>query len=110
MVAMLVRRKYLDPHDVWDCFSYWMFYVYADFRGEIEQIQRQDACYFRDFCKLIDRLRRIEEQEGGKDDRPWSEEIKEFWENETKAAEGQPIKKRSPATTREASRSRMNRI
>lgn len=95
-IGLLVRRKFLDTHDVWDCLSYWMFNIYADFREDIEQEQRNDESYFRDFCKLIERLRKIEAREGSGTDRPSKEEILEFWEEEAKASEGQPVRKKKP--------------
>lgn len=95
-MGLLVRRGYLDESDVWSTFSCWIFNIYADFRGEIEQEQRGDASYYCDFCALAERLRVLERQVGGGDDRPSPEEIRDFWEEETNIAPGSPIRRRKP--------------
>ena len=95
-IGLLVRRNYLNADDVWNCFSYWMFNVYSDCRDDIEQEQREDATYYKDFTNLIARLRKIEKAEGGKADHPSKEEIKEFWEDEVNITEGQPMGNRRP--------------
>jgi hypothetical protein len=94
-IGLLVRRKFLDEHDVWSCFGYWMFNVYADLRDGIEQEQRDDGSYYLDFCNLIERLRKIEIEEGGQGDRPSKDEIREFWEDEAKVSDGQPVRKKA---------------
>lgn len=93
-IGLLVRRGYLDVHDVWSMFSYWMFSIYADFRDDIEQIRRDNDTFYGDFCDLIERLREIEEESGGTDDRPSKDEIREFWEDEANTLPGGPMKKR----------------
>jgi hypothetical protein len=99
-IGLLVRRKYLDINDVWSSFSYWMFYIYASFRDDIEQEQREDGTYYGDFCKLIERLRKIEKTKGCKDDRPSADEVRDFWEDEVKVVVGQPLRKRKPRKPR----------
>lgn len=96
-IGLLVRRGYLDEDDVWSTFSYWMFNIYADFREDIEQMQRDDKNYDLDSCELLERLREIEHEMGSKDDRPSRDEIREFWEDEAKVVPGSPIKKRKRA-------------
>jgi len=101
-IGLLVRRKFLDVDDVWSCFGYWMFNVYADFRNDIEQEQKGDGSYYLDFCNLIEKLRKIEDQEGGQGDRPSKEDIREFWEDESKVGAGEPVRKarrRKPKST-----------
>ena len=95
-IGLLVRRGYLDEEDVWNSFSYWMFYIYADFRDDIEQEQRLDKNYYVDFCELLKRLHEIEEEKGSSDDRPSTEEIIEFWEDESDSILGSPLRKRNP--------------
>ena len=95
-IGLLVRREYLDVDDVWSSFAYWMFNVYADFREDIEQEQRDDPSYYQDFCALIERLRKVEIEEGGRDDHPSKEEILDFWRDEAKLAAGAPVRKRKP--------------
>jgi hypothetical protein len=95
-IGLLVRRKYLNVDDVWSSFSYWMFYIYASFRDDIEQEQREDETYYADYCRLIERLRKIEKEEDCKDDRPSEDEIRKFWEDEVKIVAGQPLGKRKP--------------
>jgi hypothetical protein len=41
-IGFLVRRNYLNAHDVWDMFSYWLFNVFADFKKTIEEEQEYD--------------------------------------------------------------------
>jgi hypothetical protein len=92
-IGLLVRRGFLDIHDVWSSFSYWMFNVHADFRDDIEQEQREDGSYYLDFCNLVEGLRKVEAEEEGKGDRPSKDEISEFWEDEANAGQGQPARK-----------------
>jgi hypothetical protein len=93
-IGLLVRRGYLDADDVWSSFGYWMFNTFADFRDDIEQEQRLDKNYYGDFCDLIMRLHKIEEEMGSSDDRPSKEEIMDFWRDESKTIVGSPLKKR----------------
>ena len=99
-VGLLVRRGYLDAHDVWNTFSNWMFNIYATFRDDIEQMQRDDANYYTDFCALLERLRIIEHEEGSDSDRPSREEIKEFWQDEATIVPGSPMKRRKRVKTK----------
>jgi hypothetical protein len=95
-IGLLVRRGYLDADDVWSSFGYWMFNVYADFREDIEQEQREDGSYYRDFCDLIEELTQIEMHAGGRDDHPSRDEILEFWRDESKLPIGTTPKRRRP--------------
>jgi len=96
-ISLLVRRGFLDEYDVWSSFSYWMFNVYADFRDDIEQEQKDDPAYYRDFCDLIERLREIEaEPPPTSSDRPSREQIRDFWMDETQVLPGAPVRKRKP--------------
>jgi hypothetical protein len=94
-----LHGSYLDAHDVWNTFSNWMFSIYATFRGDIEQMQREDTNYYTDFCALLERLRTIEHEEGSDSDRPSREEIKEFWQDEAAIVPGSPLKRRKRAKT-----------
>jgi hypothetical protein len=98
-IGLLVRRQYLDLEDVWSSFGYWMFNVHADLRDDIEQEQRDDASYYRDFCDLIERLREVEQEHGGSDDRPSRDEVLEFWRDEAKIGPGAPTRKRKVKAT-----------
>jgi len=69
-IGLLVRRDYLDANDVWNMFGIWMFGVYATFRDDIEQMQKDDATYYEDFCNLLTRLTAIERDRGQNADRP----------------------------------------
>jgi hypothetical protein len=100
-IGLLVRREYLDVDDVWSSFAYWMFNVYADFRDDIEQEQRDDESYYQDFCALVMQLRKIEKQEGGRDDHPSKEDIIEFWRDESRTMTGSPVRKRKSRKTKE---------
>lgn len=99
-IGLLVRRGYLDVDDVWSSFSYWMFNIYADFRDDIEQMQRDDESYYSDSTDLLERLREIEHDENCNDDRPSRDEIAEFWKDEAEIVPGSPMKKRSRARSK----------
>lgn len=100
-IGLLVRRNFLDDYDVWSSFSYWMFNVYADFRGDIEQEQKEDAAFYQDFCSLIERLRKIEaEPPASGSDRPSRQQIREFWLDELNTIPGTPVRKRKARRTR----------
>jgi len=93
-IGLLVRRGYLDADDVWDCFSYWMFNVYADSRGVIEQEQKADASFYRDFSTLIEKLRVIEQDRGCDLYPPSKVDIEEFWKYEQRIAPGKAARYR----------------
>jgi len=95
-IGLLVRRDFLDAHDVWCSFSYWIFSVFSDFRDFVEQEQKDDPTYYRDFTSLVERLREIEKSEHGTSDRPSKEEIEEFWGYESKLTAGSTAMKRRP--------------
>jgi hypothetical protein len=95
-IGLLVKRDYLDPHDVWSAFSYWMFCMFADWRESIEQEQKEDPTYYSDFTSLIERLKAIEKAEHGLSDRPSKEDLKEFWQYELELTAGLPAIKRKP--------------
>jgi hypothetical protein len=99
-IGLLERRGYLDVDDVWSSFGYWMFNIYADFREDIEQEQRVDKTYYLDSCELLQKLQKIEEEEGGSDGRPSKEEILDFWRDEAKTIAGSPLRKRRPRKTK----------
>jgi hypothetical protein len=100
-IGLLVKREYLDVLDVWACFSYWMFNVYADFREDIAQEQKDDPSYYEDFVALVERLRKVEVERGGTDDRPSREDIRDFWADETKLVAGAPARRTRTRRTRD---------
>lgn len=95
-IGMLVKRGYLDEHDVWSSFSYWMFNIFADARESIEQEQKEDPTFYSDFSALMKRMSNIEAAEHGLADRPSQEEIKEFWQYELELTSGLPAARRRP--------------
>jgi hypothetical protein len=95
-IGLLVRRGHLDASDVWSSFSYWMFNVFADFRGVIEEEQKDDPTYYSDFSELIERLRLIEKEEGGTAYPPSADDIEEFWRYESRISAGVPVRRRKP--------------
>jgi hypothetical protein len=109
-IGLLVRRGYLEVDDVWSSFSYWMFNIYADFREDIEQMQREDDSYYSDSTDLLEHLRKIEHDENGNGDRPSREEITEFWEDEAKIVPGSPIKKNKRAKAKPKKESKPNPV
>lgn len=98
-IALLVKRNYLDLHDVWDCFSYWMLFIYADSRESLEQEREDDPTYYADFVSLVGRLKEIEKVEGAIRSRPSEDEIIEFWNYELGLAVGLPSAKHPPRRT-----------
>ena len=95
-IGLLVKRGYLDAHDVWAMFSYWMFSVFADFPDSIEQERKEDPTFYSDFATLVERLRIIETAEHGLSDRPSRDDIEEFWRYELGLTVGLPAPKRRP--------------
>jgi hypothetical protein len=93
-IGLLVKRDYLDAHDVWSSFSYWMFCMFADCRELIEQEQKEDPTYYSDFTSLVERLKAIEKVEHGLSDRPSKEDVMEFWQYELGLTAGLPAAKR----------------
>ena len=98
-IGMLVRRGYLDEYDVWHSFAFWIFNVYADVRDAIEQETKNDPTYYGDFRDLVERIRKVEQREGGKEDRPSKEDVLEFWKEESQIVAGTPTKKHKSTVT-----------
>jgi hypothetical protein len=95
-IGLLVKRGYLDAHDVWSSFSYWIFCIFADGRETIEQEQKEDPTYYSDFTGLVEKLEGIEKAEHGLSGRPSKEDITEFWQYELELTAGLPATKRRP--------------
>ncbi len=94
-LGLLVRRGYLNESDVWECFSYWAFPLYADTRATIEQDQKDDANVYSNFITLVERLKHIEAKHHGSTDRPSKDEVREFWQGESQIVAGSSIRKHS---------------
>lgn len=90
MVALLVRRKYLDSYDVWSMYSHWMFNVSCDFESSISRYRSEDPTYYAQFGRLLRTMRRIERKEEGNLNPPTKEEIKDFWQEEAELLPGSP--------------------
>ncbi len=101
-IGLLAIRGYLNETDVWDSFSYWVFPIYADTRGTIEQDQKNDPNAYTNFLTLVERLKQIEVKHHGSTDRPSKEELREFWQGESGIVAGSPGKshKHSPARSK----------
>jgi len=100
MIGLLVIRDYLDVHDVWSAFSYWVLFLFADFRQSLEEQQREEPTFYSDFLHLVQQMKAIEKTEQGMSDRPTREEITEFWQYELGLTAGLPAPKRKPLTVR----------
>jgi hypothetical protein len=87
-IGLLVRRKYLDPYDVWNMYSHWIFNVYAEFKGMIADYRSEDPTYYAEFERLLQKLRKIETRESGTLLPPTGEEIADFWRDEAQLQPG----------------------
>lgn len=84
-IGRLEQRGYLDDVDIWAMFSYWMFNIYEDFRGAIEEVQDDDRNYYKNSCALLEKLYKIDKKHGSASFRPSADEIKSFWEDEAQS-------------------------
>jgi len=80
-VDVLVERDYLNEKDVWNQFRWWVFNLNADdsVKKGIAYVHRNDPNEYAGFLSLVDRLKRIDKDQHGKDSDPTPQDIMEFW-------------------------------
>jgi hypothetical protein len=81
-IGLLVRRNYIDVHDVWETFGYTILCLFADAQEYLRAQQRDDATFHANFTKLAERMRAIETQEKGAYVTPSSDHLRRFLEDE----------------------------
>jgi len=84
-VDVLVERDYLNEKDVWNQFRWWVFNLNADdsVKKGIAYEHRNDPNEYAGFLSLVDRLKRIDKEQHGKDSDPTPQDIMEFWREES---------------------------
>jgi hypothetical protein len=89
-LGLLTRRGYLDRHDVWNDFGYWLFVIYTDARPYLDVEQKGDPAEFRECTNLVESLRPIELREsGGADEHPSENDIYSAYLDELDSQAGQ---------------------
>ena len=63
-LAMLVRKKALDPYMVWHTFDYWVERYYAIALPHIKARQQQEPGVWEDLSWLIPKLEKLQEKRG----------------------------------------------
>jgi hypothetical protein len=90
-VALLANDGYLKDADVWETFSLPIFSLYADDRENIEQDRKQDPSDYSSLALLISRLERIETARHGGAAKPSKDDLRGYWESESKIGVGAPV-------------------
>lgn len=62
-MGLFTKHGYLDRHDVWSEFSTWLFYLYADARPYLDNLQSKAD--YSECRNLVENIRPIEINEGG---------------------------------------------
>ncbi len=87
-IGLLVRRGFLDPHDVWNTFGYWILNLYKDAEDLIRELREDDPATYKDLLCLVEKTRRIEKAEGGVLEFPSREDVQDFWQEESEIKPG----------------------
>jgi hypothetical protein len=93
-VALLANHGYLKDTDVWETFSLDIFSLFADARETIEQDQKDDPAEYSNLSLLVPRLEAIEGSRHGTSAKPSKEDLRKFWEGESRVGVGTPIARR----------------
>jgi hypothetical protein len=86
-IGLLTKREYLDRHDVWDEFSEWAFYLYADAHPYLASLNDSDYKECRD---LVETMRPIEKSEGNGYDSPDEDDLYGVYLDDIDRAPGLP--------------------
>jgi len=57
-IGLLVRRGFLDPHDVWNTFGYWILNLYKDAEDLIRELREDDPATYKDLLCLLEKNRK----------------------------------------------------
>jgi hypothetical protein len=91
-IGLLTSRGFLDLHDAWSEFSYWLFPLYADSRSVVDAARNDEhapASYIN-CSELMENMLPIEKSEdAGSDDHPSEPDIYAFYLDERDAEVGQ---------------------
>jgi hypothetical protein len=91
-VGVLTDRGYLNEDDVWNEFGYWVLHLYADdeVQRDVNYEMNHQANEYHGFMSLLDRMNRIEKEHGGKSFRDLSQEVNQFYKEESHILAGSP--------------------
>jgi|ERR1051326_220262 hypothetical protein len=81
-IGLLVKRNYVDAHDVWETFGYAILCLFADAQEHLRQEQRDDPAFHANLTKLAEQMRAIEAKEKGAYATPSSDDLRRFLEEE----------------------------
>jgi hypothetical protein len=90
-VALLANDGYLNDTHVWETFGVNVLYMYADEKENIEQARKDDPSEYSNLSLLVPRLEAIEVSHHGKSAKPSEDEIRDFWEDESKLGVSAPV-------------------
>jgi|SRR5579871_2172206 len=89
-LGLLTHRGYLNRHDVWNNFGYWLFVIYADARPYLDAEQKNDPAEYRECSNLVETLRPIEVKESaGVNEHPSEDNIYRTYLGERDSQPGQ---------------------
>jgi hypothetical protein len=75
-LGLLTHRGYLNRHDVWNDFGYWLFVIYTDARPYLDVVQKNDRAEYWECSNLVESLRPIEIKEStAADEHPSEDDI-----------------------------------
>jgi hypothetical protein len=89
-LGLLTHRGYLNRHDVWNNFGYWLFVIYTDARPYLDGEQKNDPAEYRECSNLVETLRPIEVKESaGVNEHPSEDDIYRTYSAELDSQAGQ---------------------
>lgn len=98
-VGLLVVSGYLDEYAVWSTFSYPIIIISTDFAHVLRDLSQEDPTTYSDFKLLTERMRLVEQQQGGTSHSPSPSDIDEYWTDE-KQEPGHLLPKKTRAKRR----------
>jgi hypothetical protein len=91
-IGLLTERGYLNRHDVWSEFGYWLFVIYADARPLLDAEQKKGPAAFTECSKLVESIRPIEiREDAGALEHPSESDIYDEYSSEIESESSQPV-------------------
>jgi hypothetical protein len=89
-VGVLVDHDYLDEGDVWNQFRWWVFNLNADdaVQAGLHDEKLRDPLEYAGFEILVKRLQHIEAEKSGKEFKPTTQDVRDFFREEAEVVSG----------------------
>lgn len=94
-IGLLLKRGYLNAEDVWEMFGVDIFPIYVSGKQVIEETRSDDPNSFTKLQYLYEQLIIVEKRNGGPGGLPTDQELRSYWERESRTAVGPPVRRSS---------------